>query len=202
MSTDKYFNKVRLDYTLMFNDFMESLILPGFPLYEFWFDELFTHAKELLLTDRYITVVNTMRYRKRMYIADLIETSFSETISDTIVAICDSGSYDVDQFGNVVSTSQEDGLQQTQARLIYLEENETLIKQNMFFIAQNIFMSIFHEIYGFVVQSKNNGIIFSDVVYKREPSQGCFIITCQINEEVIKKHDTQWYDRLSLLYPV
>lgn len=202
MSTNSYYNKVRLDYTLVFSDFMESIILPTFPFYEQWFDEVFTHAKELLLNNRYITVVGTMRYHKRTYITDLIETFFAESVSDHIVAICDSGSYDVDPYGGVTTTSFNPELNVDQNRLIYLEENELNIKSNMFYIAQNIFTVIFHEIYLFTLQSRDRGIRFSDILYKRREDMGSFIITCQINQEVIKNHDKEWYDRLSLLYPV
>lgn len=202
MFNDSFFTNLRLDYVLYFEDVIGNLSLGDNPFYEHWFDDVFSHAKELLINNRYITVITMLRNNKQSYITNLIERQYKEVLDDLLVAVCDAGDYDADEYGNVYTTDSSDCAQRYQSQLDYLSDYEAPVKYNMFLIAQNIFMSIFYEIYRFSLECSKRGIRFSDLSYKKREDNMCYVVTCHINQEVIKVHDKNWYDRLSLLYTV
>lgn len=202
MFSDAFFNRVRLDYVLCFDDVIGIFSMCNNPFYDEWFDELFIHSKELIVANQYITTVAALRSHKSSYITDLIERHYKEAVSDLIVGLCDTGDYDCDSYGNVVTSEITPIASWYQNRLDFLNQHEHDIKYNMFAIANNVFNSMFYQIYIFNIECLKRGIRFADLTYKKRELTGCYVVTCHINEEVIKSHDKNWYDRLSLLYSI
>lgn len=202
MVSDSFFNRPQLNYTLIFPDVIGTLSIPGNPLYEHWFDDVFMHAKELITSNRYIVALNALKNNKYAYITDLVATSYDELISDLRTAVCDAAEYECDAYGNVRTLSQDSNVLVWQARLDYAEDYMTPIRENMFYVAQSIFMVIFYEVYRFTHIAKTRGVRITDVSYVKKPNTDYYTVQCHLSQEVIKQHDTHWYDRLSLLYSV
>lgn len=202
MLSDSFFNKPKLDYTLVFPDVIGSLNIPGNPLYEHWFDDVFTHAKEMILSNRYMVAMSSLKNNKHSYIKDLVATSYDEIISDLRTAVCDADDYSCDEYGNVRTLSLNTDVLTWQARLDYVEDYMTPIRENMFYIAQNIFLVIFYEVYKFTRIANSRGVRIADITYIKIPDTDYYTVRCHLAQEVIKQYDTHWYDRLSLLYSV
>lgn len=196
------FDTPRLQYKFMFPDPVCGLDIPHYPFYSHWVDHVFIHAKDIFLSNKYITVISALRTHKQTYIKDLVESGYDEFISDIITYVCDTGDYDCDEYGNVSTCSDSQEAIIYQQRLRYLEENAIEVKSNMFLVAQNVFYSIFYQVYKMSIEAQRRGIKFTDITYVKESSVDYYLVTCHVGQEVIKNHDNSWYDRLSLLYTV
>ena len=116
------FNTPRLEYKFIFPDPVCGLDIPHYPFYSQWVDYLFSYAKDVFLNNKYITIISALRTHKQTFIKDLVESGYDEFISDIIVYMCDTGDYDCDEYGNVVTCSDSQEAIIYQLSLIHISE--------------------------------------------------------------------------------
>ena len=158
--------------------------------YNGWYEFLFEQVKDLLISGSYLTMVNVMRYHRIDHLTTMVDEMYDCSL--------DSACADMDEDNELNPNVFTDNHQLWE----YLFNNEFLVKDTLFQIADRMILSIFHPLHQFVVEAKHFGMHFSDFSYAMVNNKHAVSVSCVTHIEVIKKYDPSWYDRLSMLAPV
>lgn len=196
------YDKTKLQYDLVFHDIISDYPQIPIDLYDKLFDYVFNFMCELILDNRYITLLATLRRNRQSYIAGLVNDVFEEELHNAYDNV-----YDLGYFNGTELTIPTDDLDypvvMANKQIIdYLSTHEIPVKAALFEIVNNSILTIFHELYKFTLDSNKSGINYSSYSYIKMYDRKCYVITCHLNIEVVKNYDKEWYDRLSLLPPI
>lgn len=180
---------IRSSYTLTFNDTLGSLMVDSPDYYWCWAEFMFEHLQDVLLSDRYLLIVSQMKYNRIEYLNELINDIYNESVETA----CDEVDMCEEDNPGVYTTAH--------IHHEYLDGNETQVKWIMLNIANSIVFNIFHPLHHFTISAANAGVKFSNFSLNRSFGGMCLNVACTTSMEVIKQHDNNWYDRLSLLAP-
>lgn len=178
---------VKYSYQLCFENTILDLIVEHPSYYNSCYEFLFEQIKDLLLSNMYLTIVNVMRYHRNDHLNTIVNDIYESSL--------DSACADADEDSTLDPLSYTDNHRLWD----YLFRNETVVKTNLFHIADRIILRLFHPLHEFVVSAKNLGMYFSDYTLRLTNHNTAVIVTCMTHIEVIKKYDQHWYDRLSML---
>ena len=177
-------------YTLVFsnNTAIFTSEMPDFYLgcYEYLFEDL----KDMLLSNSYLVMVNIMREYRSDWLHKQADTIYESSLSSVAADMDYTAHYDLD------------GITPLNILFDYLYQNEMMVKNIIYNIADRLVLTLFHPLHAFMITSQRLGVTYTDIDFAIGDYGQSILVTCTTNIEVIKKHDPCLYDRLSLLASV
>ena len=191
---DNFLLPVKPEYVLLFNNNLRRYITQDTCFYTPYMEYVFEYLEDLLLANRFITVVAVMRNNPRAYVSDLVNELYISALQDADSRISDLD----DGISNSSSADYNDAL----AYYEYLLTHEEAITSNFYYIIYFLIIDVFHVLYQLDIEASKMGISFSTFRLSGAASSNTLRVTAVPAMEVIKKYDKYYYDRLCVFATV
>lgn len=203
MVVNPFFHYTRLQYDLKFDDIYSITETKATGIIDHLFDEVYEIAVDYLLSDRYLLVLSLLDHKRMIYLNSIVGDVYDSFMLSIHSHLDDLGYYCQQSEAYMVDDPTDSReLHRAVEELKYLTHNEPFIKDQMTTYTHLLFTNIYHNVYLFIQEAKKRGVYFSTMGHSQCPITNVRTIICYTNQEVIKNHDTNWYDRLSLLHSV